>query len=395
MSRFRRGTVILALALTALTGAGARAQDRGLEERIKGTEDELQRLRRELGEQRKRIAEIEKEEKNLGGLIERLEREEQLTRRLLNGLGEREQMLGEQIGELRVELESNEALYRYRLGVFSARLKEIYKEGPRSAWQELLSAADAADLLQRYKFLSLIAERDAALIADLRRAKTGIEVQEAGLTELLHEVSVSRAEKERELEKLSENETKRRRNLASLQKRKNEHRRKAGELEAAENRLQRLMEELEKTRLEQAQAWGDYGEGDFLSLKGRMPLPVEGSVTRRFGRFRHPEYGTVTFNSGIDISTRTGEPVRAVARGRVEYAGDLSGYGNCIIVNHGGGYYTLYARTARIFVSQGATVERGAVIAEAGRDADGPGGSIHFEIRRSKTALDPGEWLRR
>jgi murein DD-endopeptidase MepM/ murein hydrolase activator NlpD len=118
-------------------------------------------------------------------------------------------------------------------------------------------------------------------------------------------------------------------------------------------------------------------------------------VTREFGRFRHPEYGTVTFNTGIDISTRTGEPVRAVARGRVEYAGDLPGYGNCIILNHGGGYYTLYAHTSAIFVAQTAQVEKGSVIAEAGSAAAGGGGSIHFEIRKSKKALDPGDWFAR
>jgi murein DD-endopeptidase MepM/ murein hydrolase activator NlpD len=159
--------------------------------------------------------------------------------------------------------------------------------------------------------------------------------------------------------------------------------------------MQDLIEELEKARLSESQDWGDYGEGDFASLQGRLPRPVDGNVTREFGRFKHPEYGTVTFNTGIDISTRTGEPVRAVARGRVEYAGDLPGYGNCIILNHGGGYYTLYAHASAVFVSQAAQVEKGRVIAEAGSAASGAGGTIHFEIRKAKKALDPGDWLAR
>ena len=159
--------------------------------------------------------------------------------------------------------------------------------------------------------------------------------------------------------------------------------------------MQDLIEALEKSRLSQSQDQGDYGAGDFASLKGRLPRPVGGTVTREYGRFRHPEYGTITFNTGIDISTRTGEPVRAVARGRVEYAGDLPGYGNCIILNHGGGYYTLYAHTSDIFVAQTAQVEKGNVIAEAGSAVSGSGGTIHFEIRQAKKALDPAEWLAR
>jgi septal ring factor EnvC (AmiA/AmiB activator) len=394
MTRRLITTAIAALALCC-AASSLPAQERGLEDKIKGTEDELQRLRREISEQRKKIAEIEKQEKDVSGYLDRLQREEQLMKRLLSGLEDKESMLVEQVDLLRGDLAENEAVYRHRLEVFSARLREIYKEGPRNMWQELLAAEDVPDLLQRYKFLSLITESDAAMITDVRSRKEEIERQEAELTELLHEVSSSRAEKESELQKLGENQKKRRSSLASLQTRKKDYERKAAELEETERKMQSLIDELEKQRLAQSKAWGDYGEPDFPGLKGRLPRPVEGSVSRGFGRFKHPEYGTVTFNTGIDIETRAGEPVRAVARGRIEYAGDLPGYGNCIIVNHGDGYYTLYAHLSRIFVSQGVQVERGTLVAETGRDTAGGGGTIHFEIRQSKKALDPAEWLGR
>jgi septal ring factor EnvC (AmiA/AmiB activator) len=87
--------------------------------------------------------------------------------------------------------------------------------------------------------------------------------------------------------------------------------------------------------------------------------------------------------------------VRAVARGKIEYASTLPGYGNCIIVNHGGGYYTLYAHASRIFVEQGEQIEAGHVIAETGRGGSGEVTPLHFEIRKSKKALDPSEWLTR
>lgn len=399
MSSRRIRTAVVALSIFAAAACfphpPCRAQEREIDDKIKGTEDELQRLRREISEQRRKIAEIEKQEKDVAGYLDRLGREEKLMKRLLAGLEDKESMLVEQVELLRGDLAGNEAVYLHRLEVFSARLREMYKEGPRHAWQELLAAEDVPDLLQRYKFLSLIAERDAALISEVRERKEEIEAQEAELTELLHEVSASRAEKESELQRLGENEKKRRRTLASLQTRKKDYEKRAAELERTERELQALIERLETQRLEQAKAWGDYGERDFPGLKGRLPRPVEGKVSRAFGRFRHPEYGTVTFNTGIDIDTRAGEPVRAVARGRVEYAGDLPGYGNCIIVNHGGGYYTLYAHLSRIFVSQGIQVERETLVAETGRDAAGSGGTIHFEIRRSKEPLDPAEWLGR
>lgn len=386
--------LISVFTLAALMASPALSQEKDLDDSIRGKEDELQRLRREIRDQRKKISDIEEQERDVNEYIKKLENEEKLMKRLLSGLEDKETMLEEQVGQLRSDLETSGMVYTHRLEVFTERLREIYKDGPRHVWQELLMAEDFSDLLQRYKFISLIAERDADLISDVKERKAGIERQEAELTELLQEVSSSRTEKEFEIKKLDENEAKRRQTLVDLKSSKQQHQKRASELEARESKMQDLIAELEKARLSQSQEWGDYGEGDFASLQGRLPRPVDGNVTREFGRFRHPEYGTVTFNTGIDISTRTGEPVRAVARGRVEYAGDLPGYGNCIILNHGSGYYTLYAHTSAIFVAQTSQVEKGSVIAEAGSAATG-GGTIHFEIRKSKKALDPGDWLAR
>ena len=387
--------LILMIAIALAASVSVLPQERDLDRSIKGKEDELQKLRDEIREQRRKISDIEKQERDVREYIAKLEKEEKLMKRLLAGLEDKEALLEEQVGHLRSDLETSEIVYRHRLKVFSKRLREMYKDGPRHSWQELLAAEDFPDLLQRYKFLSLIAEGDAAMIADVRERKAGIEKQEAEITELLQEVSASKAEQESELRRLDENGAKRRQTLADLKASKQQHQKRASELEERERKMQALIEELEKSRLSRSQDWGDYGEGDFASLKGRLPRPVEGNVTREFGRFKHPEYGTVTFNTGIDISTRTGEPVRAVARGRVEYAGDLPGYGNCIILNHGSGYYTLYAHASSIFVAQSAQVEKGRVIAEAGRAASGSGGTIHFELRQAKKALDPGEWFAR
>lgn len=387
--------LISVILLAALAAGPVLSQEGDIDDSIKGREDELQRLRREIRDQRKKIADIEEQEKDVAEYIKKLEKEEKLMKRLLSGLEDKETMLEEQVGQLRSDLETSEMVYSHRLEVFSERLREIYKDGPRHVWQELLMAEDFSGLLQRYKFLSLIAERDAGLIADVREHKAGIETQEAEITELLQEVSSSRSEQETELRKLDENEAKRRQTLASLRTSKQQHQDRAEELEEREKKMQDLIEALERSRLSQTQDQGDYGTGDFASLKGRLPQPVGGTVTREFGRFRHPEYGTITYNTGIDISTRTGEPVRAVARGRVEYAGDLPGYGNCIILNHGGGYYTLYAHTSSIFVAQSAQVEKGSVIAEAGDAVSGTGGTMHFEIRKAKQALDPADWLAR
>jgi septal ring factor EnvC (AmiA/AmiB activator) len=396
-SRAKRcGRVVVAVCTVLLVSTAApSAQEKDLDERIKDNDSELKKLRKSIAEQRSMIREVEKKEKRETEYLKKLEEEETLTRRLLEGLEEKGDLLGEQMTNLETDLEANAQVYRHRLGVLAGRLREMYKEGPKKIWQELLDARDFGDLLQRYKFLSLVAERDAAMLDDVKRRRIEIQRQEAEITELLEQVTSSRREKEGELEQLRENEGKRQRALANLRKEKQRYQKRADELAKTEKELQNLMELLEKKRLEQAKEWSSYGELDFSGLKGKLLAPVDGRIVRQFGRFRHPEFGTVTFNTGVDIDAREGSPVRAVARGKIEYSSVLPGYGNCIIVNHGGGYYTLYAHTARMFVSQGDRIEKGHVIAETGERVPAAPDLFHFEIRKSKKALDPAEWLGR
>ena len=386
-----RAAVVTAILLAAARPAPLLSQEQDLDDRIKGKESELQKLRREIADQRKKIKDVERKEKSELEYLRRLEREEKLTRKLLDGLTEKEGMYQQQADGLRNDLESNRKVYDYRLGILAKRLREMYKDGPRELWQELLGATDFGDLLQRYKFLTMIAENDADLVRDIREQGAEIERQEAAITEVLHEVSVSRREKQGELGRLEENERKRKSILKDLGNSKQVYQKKIEELARSEQKMLDFIDELERRRLEQAQDWADYGERDFNGLKGRLIRPVQGNTVREFGRFKHPEFGTVTFNSGIDIEARAGAPVRAVAKGRVEYVDILPGYGNCIIINHGGGYYTLYAHADRPLVQQGDKVDAGRVIAEVGAAADSP---IHFEIRKSKKALDPLEWFR-
>ena len=118
-------------------------------------------------------------------------------------------MLVQQVERLRQDLDYSEKVFDRRRVILAKRLREMYKGGPQYAWQELLQANDFGDLLQRYKFLSTIAERDANLVEEVRQRKTDIARREANLTESLAQATSARREKERELARLKANEQKR------------------------------------------------------------------------------------------------------------------------------------------------------------------------------------------
>jgi septal ring factor EnvC (AmiA/AmiB activator) len=392
-----RKALAVAVAILCAAGGAGRAwgQQGDLDERLKAKDAELQKLRQEIADHRKKIEEVEKKEKDIAAYIAKLDKDERLTRKLLAGISEKEGMLAEQVQALRSDLDYNEKVYDRRRAILAKRLREMYMDGAHCQWQELLGASDFADLLQRYKFLSTIAEHDASLVEEVRERKTGIARREASITEALAQVTAARREKERELARLNANEKKRKSMLAELKTSKGKYQKRIEQLARAEQELQAIIEELEKERTRAApEAWEATAEKDFAALKGRMQPPVAGTLVRGFGESKHPEFGTVTFNSGVDFNARTGSPIRAVARGKVDFANRVAGVGNCIVIAHGQGYYTVYMHASKILVKQGSMVSSGDVIAEAGAGTDGSS-PFHFEIRKSKKALNPADWLKK
>ena len=120
--------------------------------------------------------------------------------------------------------------------------------------------------------------------------------------------------------------------------------------------------------------------------KGRLPRPVPGKVVAGFGYRVDPKYNTRTKNQGIDIACKLNSPVIAIGAGLVSYADDFIGYGPMIILEHGGGFYSIYARLRELKVGVGATVKEGEVIALSDT-------LLHFEFRVGGKSVDPEPWL--
>lgn len=133
----------------------------------------------------------------------------------------------------------------------------------------------------------------------------------------------------------------------------------------------------------------------FSSYKGRLSMPVSGEIISMFGPSKSGEYGALTFQSGIDIRTERGEPVKCVFNGEVLFAEWLKGYGNVMIVNHGENFYSLYAHVEEIFKKPGEKVATGEVIATAGDTGSIKGLCLHFELRHHGKPVNPLEWVRK
>lgn len=122
--------------------------------------------------------------------------------------------------------------------------------------------------------------------------------------------------------------------------------------------------------------------------RGNLPWPVKGSVAVGFGLRQDPKYGTKTRSSGVDIACKAASPVSAVSAGRVSFADQFMGLGRMVIIEHGGGFHSVYARLAELKTTVGAQVRERQQIGVS-RD------TLHFELRVGGKPVDPLDWLGR
>lgn len=166
---------------------------------------------------------------------------------------------------------------------------------------------------------------------------------------------------------------------------------RAGEIEALrrdQRALERLLADLRDAIADVPKQLAD--DRPFASRRGELPLPVQGRVLRRFGA---PVAGALT-SDGVQFAADEGSAVRAVAPGRVVYADWLRGQGLLLVIDHGGGWMTLYGNAQRLARDVGDWVSAGEVVARAGRSGGAQASGIYFELRRDGQPVDPRGWWR-
>jgi septal ring factor EnvC (AmiA/AmiB activator) len=294
------------------------------------------------------------------------------------------------------DLQKSEREAAMKRGVLQRRVIEIYKRGPLYSAEVLFSAQSVGQLVARYKYLHLLALRDKGLVHRLDELHDKIESQQVQLVRLQNSVSENRSEKEQEAARLANLEKEQARNLARVQEDAKRTKARLAELERSEARLNNLIASFETER-RRASARGGMVPLSPSSIRttdiGRLDWPVNGAFLYRFGRFVNLNNTTTRWN-GIGISAPVGTIVKSVSAGTVAYAGPMGTYGNTVILEHGGGDYSVYGSLDAIEVRKGTRVIKGQPLGTVGVSDPALGSHLHFEIRRGGPAVDPAEWLR-
>jgi septal ring factor EnvC (AmiA/AmiB activator) len=266
------------------------------------------------------------------------------------------------------------------------QLVDIYKRGRAGYGKLLLGSSGVREFGRATRAVAALMRLNQRRVAEHRRVLGALQQEQVMLEEELRALRVRDAEAQQARAAADRAVAARAALVAQIDTRRDLNAQLAGELQVAYERLQRQVADLGSGRPVEAVAI------PLVPFRGALDWPAPGRVTGRFGQ-RSGRFGDPTLRNGIEIAAVEGTPVHAVHPGTVSFADPFTGFGNLVIVDHGGNTYSLYGYLDAITVSRGDAIGRGA---EVGRVGSAPAGAaaLYLEIRVDGRSVDPVQWLK-
>ena len=365
-----------------------------------GPSDQLKELRSRIDQLQRQLSESEETKSEAADSLRESERAISHANRRLFELAGQQRMLKDTLSRLERTKSHTRESVEAQHALLAKQLYQQYVSGQPEPLRLMLNRQDPNEIARQMHYLSYIYRARAEVIATLRADASDLE-------RLSGEVEA----KSRELSSLQSDEAGQRKQLqqqrlqhaAMLKQASNQIARQRSEithLKRNEERLARLVERLarelarptkreRRTRNDQLPEPLRSGER-FSGLKGRLRLPVIGELADRFGS---PRADSGLSSKGLFIAASQGQEVRAIASARVVFADWLRGFGNLMILDHGGGYMSLYGNNDALFRQVGDIVKGGDAIAAVGATGGNPQTGLYFELRFQGKPFDPLTWV--
>ena len=365
------------------------AQDRKteLEEELEKTEDTLKNLETLKGNTAAYVRELDE---SLSAVSNELE--------ALNGsIAEKEGQIETTKGELEQAKETEKKQYES----MKLRIKYMYERGDTSYVELFMESESLSELLNKAEYISKISEYDRQMLDQYAATKDEIaadearlETEHAELLDLKEQTEIKQASVE---QLLSAKQAELRSYESQIAEAENQLSEYEKDLEAQEAAIRQIEEEIKRQEEEarrKAEAAGQsYVTKDIGDIHFIWPCPASSRITSGFGGRSSPTEGASSNHQGIDIGAPTGSDILAAAEGDVVVSTYSSSAGKYVMINHGGGVYTVYMHASKLLVSVGEHVSQGQVIAKVGSTGYSTGPHLHFGVRLNGTYVDPRSYV--
>ena len=301
-----------------------------------------------------------------------------------NNLQKKSDTLQGKINDNQAKLEKKQQEMQVRMLIYRKRLRDIYINGQINYLDVLLGAKDFSDFSSRMYLLQKIISRDLELLEKLKQDAAEINSRKEQLAAEMKEIKATQTELEAKKAKVNKLREQRAYMLYKAQEEEQSSQEEYERLLAISENIASMLRNMENSG--GGAPAGQGGTGQFM-------WPCNGPITSYYGWRTHPIFGTTKYHSGMDIAVDSGTPIHAADSGTIVYSGWLGGYGNCVMIDHGGGLVTLYAHNSALNVGEGQYVSKGAVVAYAGSTGYSTGPHCHFEVRLHGELTEPLNYL--
>lgn len=347
-------------------------------------EDQLADLQRQAEEQQAKTNEASAKVESVSERLRQIQEELRVATAEYKEVKGQLDSVEDKISDNTELLEKTEADLKVKNKKLQQRVRDIYINGQISYVDVLFGAKDFADLMTRMDVLKRIIKHDYDLIMKVKEEKATVENTRAQLEKDKAEAEVLVTDAQAKKAKVEDKESEQQVLLDQAIYDRDTSERMYEEIMAASQEVANM---IRRSQMSSA------GYSGAPAGAGGMIWPISGPITSEFGWRTHPIFGTARFHSGLDIGGDYGMPIYAAAGGTVIYAGWISGYGNAVIIDHGGGVTTLYGHNDSLNVSEGENVAQGQVIAMCGSTGNSTGPHCHFEVRENGEPVSPYGYL--
>ncbi|MBI5936961.1 MAG: peptidoglycan DD-metalloendopeptidase family protein [Betaproteobacteria bacterium] len=393
----RSGALLLLCALLAAPAAAASDAKQG----------ELKELRNRIDRLKKEIEQAKEDRAEAADGLKQSEQRISDVNRSLRDLDQRQQTLSDELKTIQGDIGQTQHSLDSQQARLAELLRQHQRQGDTDALKLLLNGENPGDAARDLEYYGYISRARADLIRSHRESLQRLDALQQQAKERKSRIEKVKSERLAQRSGLEKEKKSRQQLLGKLSSQIQKQRKEVASLVRDEQRLSRLIERL--SRLAAAPKPGrkpaeatpgrkttevpdaSLAGLDFAKLKGRLALPVAGTIGARFGQAR--EGGGPSWK-GLFIRAAEGHGVRAVATGRVAFADWLRGFGNLLIVDHGDGYLSLYSNNESLYKQAGDPVRAGDVIASVGNTGGQSESGLYFELRHQGKPFDPLSWVK-